>query len=192
MKLKTLFICLLVVIVSLFSSLEAFARRGFSLGLGPVGNIYVIDTIPIMDPGIGGYTFFRYRFAEQLAFQTGFLITTQDGKNVSSGDNGILFLGMPTLDLKLFLRGGEPRFDPFVSLGTGLYILTEGSNGNDTGGIGVGTNIGIGFDYYLTRVISVGFEGVFRTIGIISDFGTPSRSAAIFPYSLMGNVAFHF
>lgn len=173
-------------------SLHAQDRRGFAVGMGPVGNIYLIDTIPIMDPGIGGYTFFQYRFAEQLAFQAGFMITTQGGANVSANDDSILFLGMPTLDLKFYFLSGQPDLDPFVSLGTGFYILTEGDVSNNSGGVGVGANLGVGLDYYITSVISLGFEGVFRTIGIISDLGTPSNSTAIFPYSLMGNVAFHF
>lgn len=168
------------------------ARRGFAIGLGPLGNIYVIDTVPVMDPGIGGYTYFGYRFIEQLAFQAGFLITTQGGTNVSAADNGILFLGMPTLDLKYYFLTGEPAFDPYVSIGTGFYILTEGNISNDTGGVGVGANLGLGVDYYLSERISIGLEGVFRTIGIISDLGTPSNSRAIFPYSLMANIAFHF
>jgi len=192
MKLKTFLIGSFVLFASLTASQDLLARRGFSVGIGPVGNIYLIDTIPVMDPGIGGFTYFQYRFAEQMAFQAGFLIARQSGTNVSAGDNGMLFLGMPTLDLKYFFLSGEPRFDPFASLGTGLYFLTEGSVSNGTGGVGVGTNLGVGFDYYFTDVISAGFEGVFRTIGIISNFGTPSTSTAIFPYSLMANVAFHF
>lgn len=170
----------------------AEARRGFAIGLGPMGNIYVIDTIPVMDPGFGGFTYFQYRFAEQLAFKTGFFLTTQDGANVSSGDTGILLLGMPTLDLQYFFRQGRPKIDPYASLGTGFFMLSEGSIGNSTGGVGVGTSLGVGVDYYFSEAVSLGFEGSFRTIGIISDFGTPSSSAAIFPYSLMLSIGFHF
>lgn len=173
-------------------SKQAEARRGFAVGFGPMGNIFLIDTIPIMDPGIGGYTYFQYRYADQFAFRAAFMISSQNGTNVNSGDNGILLLGMPTIDLQYYLRSGDPRFDPFVFIGTGAYFLTEGSISNDTGGVGVGTNIGVGFDFYMTQTVSLGFEGVFRVIGIISDTGTPSSSSAIFPYSLMGNVAFHF
>ncbi len=192
MKFKSLLIGSVLILGLLGSAQDASARRGFAIGLGPVGNIFLIDTIPVMNPGIGGYTYFQYRFAEQFAFQASFLITHQSGTNVSSGDGGILFLGMPTLDLKYYFLTGDPRFDPFVSIGTGLFILTEGSRSDGTGGIGVGANLGVGFDYYVTEAVSVGFEGVFRTVGIISDFGTPSSSSAFFPYSLMANVAFHF
>jgi outer membrane protein W len=189
---KIILLSLLMISLLLGAAKESEARRGFAIGLGGVGNIYLIDTLPVMNPGYGGYTFFQYRFSDAFAFETGFMITNQNGTNVSAGDSGILFLGMPTIDLKFYFLQGDPRFDPFISLGTGLYILTEGKSSDDSGGIGVGTNLGVGFDYFMTPVISLGFQGVFRTIGIISDFGTPSKSAAIFPYSLMGNIAFHF
>lgn len=168
------------------------ARQGFAIGLGPVGNIYLIDTIPVMDPGIGGQVFFNYRFQDQFAFETSFIVTTQDGTNVSRGDNGMLFLGMPTFDIKYYFLKNDPHFDPYAAVGIGLYWLTEGSRGNSTGGLGLGAQLGLGFDYYVTDVISLGFEGMFRSIGLITNFGTPSASTAIFPFSLAGNVAFHF
>jgi len=192
MKWRVKHLMWILLVVALFRPEPAEARRGFAIGLGPVGNFYTVNTIPIMKPGGGGYTYFDYRFSDELAFQVGFMITVQNGRNVSSGDNGIIFLGMPTIALKYFFLRGQPRFDPYLSLGTGLYILTEGSIGNDTGGVGVGTNLGAGFDFYVNNTISLGMETVFRTIGIISDFGTPSASAAIFPFTLTGNVAFHF
>ncbi len=168
------------------------ARRGFSVGLGPVGNIFVIDTIPVLNPGWGGHTFFQYRFADQFAFQAAFILSTQSGTGVSAGDSGILFLGMPTVDLKYYFLRDAPRFDPFVSIGTGLYIMTEGGISNSTGGVGIGANLGAGFDYFFTPIVSAGFHGVFRSIAIISDFSTPSNSSAVFPFSLMANIAFHF
>lgn len=182
----------ILTLLFVFTPRPSEARQGFAVGMGPVGNIYLIDTIPVMDPGVGGHFFFDYRFQEQIAFETTFMISTQSGTNVSSGDNGILFLGMPTMDVKFYLLKNDPRFDPFVSTGVGVYWLTEGNISNATGGVGLGAQIGVGFDYYLTDPISVGFMGVFRSIGLITNFGTPSASTAIFPYSLMGNIAFHF
>lgn len=192
MQLRAFLAAIFFVITMLCSVPHAEARRGFAVGFGPMGNIFLVDTIPIMDPGIGGYTYFQYRYAEQFAFRAAFMISTQNGSNVNSGDNGILLLGMPTIDLQYYLRSGDPRLDPFLFIGTGAYFLTEGSIANDTGGIGVGTNIGVGLDCYMTKTVSLGFEGVFRVIGIISDTGTPSSSSAIFPYSLMANITFHF
>lgn len=187
---KLIFVALLTLLSIPIHPAEA--RQGFAVGIGPVGNIYLIDTIPIMDPGIGGHVFFNYRFADQFAFETSFIITTQDGTNVSAGDNGMLFLGMPTFDFKYYFLKNDPRFDPFAAVGVGLYWLTEGSTGNSTGGLGLGAQLGLGFDFYITDRISTGFQGMFRSIGLITNFGTPSASTAIFPFSLQGNVAFHF
>lgn len=170
----------------------AEARQGFAVGLGPIGNIYLIDTLPVLDPGVGGHFFFNYRFQDQIAFETSFFMTSQDGTSVSSTENGVLFLGMPTFDIKFYFLKEDPRFDPYIATGIGVYWLTEGSVGNSTGGMGLGAQLGLGTDYYVSDVISVGFEGVFRSIGLVTNLGTPSASGALFPYSLMGNVAFHF
>ncbi len=185
---------LFIMMAALFLPQSGAARQGFSLGLGPMGNIYVIDSVPILDPGIGGSMFFQYRFHDQVAFETTFFLTAQDGKTTPGGavnDTGILLLGMPVADIKLFFLGGDRTFDPYISTGLGLYWLTEGSNNNSTGGLGLGTQIGLGFDYYLGDVVSLGFQGIFRSVPVITSLGTPN-STAIFPYSLMGNVAFHF
>ncbi|QQR79909.1 MAG: outer membrane beta-barrel protein [Deltaproteobacteria bacterium] len=181
-----------IFLLSCFIFSRAEARQGFAVGVGPVGNIFLIDTTPILEPGVGGHVFFNYRFAEQVAFETTFLISSQNGTNISKGDNGILLLGMPTLDLKYYFLKDDPAWDPYAVLGIGSYWVTEGSVGNATGGLGLGAQMGLGFDYYLSDQFSLGFSGIFRSIGLITDFGTPSSSTALFPFSLMGNVAFHF
>jgi hypothetical protein len=178
--------------ILLCASLSAEARQGFAVGLGPAGNIFLVDTVPVLDPGAGGYVYFDYRFQDQLSFQTSFIMTSQDGTNVSAGDNGILFLGMPTFDLKYYFLKEDPHWDPYIATGIGVYWLTEGSIANSSGGVGLGAQLGLGCDYYFTDQISAGFEGVFRSIGLITNTGTPSSSTALFPYSLLGNVAFHF
>lgn len=190
------FVLALCLIAALFLPRHSEGRQGFTIGLGPVGNIFLIDTIPILDPGIGGSMFFQYRFHEQVAFETTFLLSAQDGDGTpataANDDTGILFLGMPVFDIKLYLLSGDSRWDPYLATGLGMYWLTEGRLGNSTGGVGLGSQIGVGFDYFLTEIVSFGFQGVFRSVAVITNLGTPSGSTAIFPYSLMGNVAFHF
>lgn len=185
---------LVILLLMLFVAPPAlWARQGFSIGLGPVGNFYLVDTIPILDPGVGGFMNFEYRFHEQVAFETTFLMSSQDGQDTTGRvDQDIIFLGMPIFDIKLYFVSGEPRFDPYVGTGVGLYWLTEGSRSNNTGGAGMGAQLDLGFDYYLADFFSVGFEGVFRSIAFITDFGTPSQSQASLPYSLIGKAAFHF
>ncbi|MBI2980945.1 MAG: hypothetical protein HYY44_01340 [Deltaproteobacteria bacterium] len=177
-------------VLTFFFSRPLSARQGFSIGLGPVGNIYLIDTIPVLDPGVGGFMSFEYRFHEQVAFETAFVMTTQDASRPT--DRDIIFLGMPVFDIKLYFLSGDPKFDPYAGTGIGLYWLTEGSLSNNSGGTGMGAQLDLGFDYYLTDFISLGFEGVFRSIAFVTDFGTPSVSQASLPYSLLGKASFHF
>ncbi|MDO8644932.1 MAG: outer membrane beta-barrel protein [bacterium] len=166
-------------------------RRGFSVGFGPIGNIFLIDTLPIMDPGIGGHVFFDYRFHQNVAFETSFFISNQEGANVSKPDGSILLLGMPTFDIKYYYLN-HSKWDPYFSTGVGFYMITEGDSENSTGGVGLGAQLGVGLDYRLTELVSFGLQGTFRSISFISSTGTPSNSRAVFPYSLQANVAFHF
>lgn len=186
------FSVLLFFLSTLMITGPAEARRGFGVALGPMANFYMVGTIPVMHPGIGAFTSFQYRFAEQIAFESAFMMTSQKGRQASSGDDGILLLGMPTFNLKFYFMQNDPKFDPFATIGIGLYILTEGSTQNNSGGAGLGSELGLGFDYFLSETFSLGLSTVFRSLAVIRDFATPSNSTAIFPFSLMGHVAFHF
>ena len=99
---------------------------------------------------------------------------------------------MPTIDFKFYFLKNDSRFDPYALTGLGVYWLTEGSVNDSSGGVGLGAQLGVGCDFYVAEAISVGVQGVFRSIGLITNLGTPSSSTAIFPFSLQGNVAFHF
>lgn len=168
------------------------AAGNYSVGLGPVGNVYVVDTNPELDPGIGGYVYFDYRWSPQFSTQFGVLVTTQDGTGISTGDNGIEFLGIPTFDLKFYILSTPSRWDPYALIGMGVYATTEGSVNNGTWAVGIGANLGLGTDFYITEKWSVGLAFVFRSIGLITDTGGSNNGTALFPFSMMGNVAYHF
>jgi len=174
---------------------EAFASSAagnYSVGLGPVGNVYVVDTNPELDPGVGGYVYFDYRWSPQFSTQFGVLVTTQDGTGISAGDNGIEFLGIPTFDLKFYILSTPSRWDPYALIGMGVYATTEGSVNNGTWAVGIGANLGLGTDFYITEKWSVGLAFIFRSIGLITDTGGSNNGTALFPFSMMGNVAYHF
>lgn len=185
---------MIVVLVSLvlFVPFSAYAVGNFSMGLGPVGNVYIVDSNPELDPGVGGYVYFDYRWSPQFSTQVGVIVTTQDGTGISNGDAGIEFLGIPTFDLKFFLLSSESRWDPYGLLGMGVYAISEGTNTNGTTAVGVGANVGIGSDYYLTERISVGLAFVYRSIGLIDSTNGSNNGTALFPFSVMGNVAWHW
>jgi opacity protein-like surface antigen len=177
------------------SSAAAWAETSsgnFTVGLGPVGNVYVVDSNPELDPGIGGYLYFDYRWSPQFSTQFGVIVTTQDGTGISNGDDGIEFLGIPTFDLKFYLFSEPSRWDPYGLIGIGVYAVTEGTNKNGTTAVGVGADIGLGCDFYITEKFSVGLSGVFRSIGLIDSTSGPNNGTSLFPFSIMGNVAYHF
>ncbi|HPW45240.1 MAG TPA: outer membrane beta-barrel protein [bacterium] len=188
-------LCTIAIASALFAASTVSAKSSggnFSVGLGPVGNIFVVDSRPELDPGIGGYVFFDYRWSPQFSTQFGVVVTTEDGTGISDGDNGIEFLGIPTFDLKFYVLKEPSRWDPYALIGMGVYAVTEGTAKDGTTAVGIGANMGIGTDFYITESLSVGLAAIFRSIGLIDSTSGPNNGTALFPFSLMGNIAYHF
>lgn len=164
----------------------------FTIGLGPVGNIFVVDSNPELGPGVGGYVFFDYRWSPQFSTQFGVLVTTEDGTGPQKGDDGIALLGIPTFDLKFYMLSNPSRWDPYAILGMGIYATSEGSQSNGTKAVGIGADLGLGTDFYISEKFSVGLAAVFRSIGLIDSTRAHNNGTALFPFSMMGNVAYHF
>lgn len=173
------------------SSPNSAAVGNFAVKIGPVGNIYIVDSNTQLDPGVGGYIAFDYRFHPHWSAEVGVGVTLQDGTGISAGDNNTLLLAIPTFDLKYYFLG-ESRWDPYVLLGVGFYAITEGSNDNGTTAVGIGSNIGIGTDFFITERFSVGATASFRPIAFIESIGGNRNGNALFPFSLYGNFAYHF
>lgn len=168
------------------------AGGNFTVGIGPVGNIFVVDTNPELSPGVGGYVFFDYRWSPQFSTQFSVIVTTEDGTGISNGDDGIEWLGIPTFDLKFYILTNPSRWDPYGLIGMGFYAITEGSINNGTKAFGIGADIGIGTDFYISERFSVGLQTVFRSIALIDSIHGSNVGRALFPVSLMGNFAYHF
>ncbi|MFH0799258.1 MAG: outer membrane beta-barrel protein [Pseudomonadota bacterium] len=168
------------------------AGGNFSVGAGPAGNIFVVDSTPELGQGVGGYLYFDYRWSPQFSTQFGVLLTTQDGTGPSNGDDGVILMGVPTFDLKFYILSNPSRWDPYGLIGMGIYAITKGSAGNGTRGVGIGADLGLGTDYYVSERFSVGLAGVFRSIGIITSMNAHNNGTALFPFTMMGNIAYHF
>ncbi len=184
-----------IVVVALMASVTAHAETAggnMTVGVGPMGNVYVADSNPELDPGIGGYVYFDYRWSPQFSTQVSVVVTTQDGTGISNGDDGIVLMGIPTFDLKFYLLSDPSRWDPYGLIGLGLYAVMEGSANNGSTAFGMGANIGLGTDFYITEKFSVGLAAIFRSIGLIDSVSGPNNGTALFPFSMMGNVAYHF
>jgi len=173
------------------SSSNSAAVGNFAIKIGPVGNIYVVDSNTQLDPGIGGFLAFDYRFHQHWSAEVGVMVTLQDGTGISAGDNNTLLLGIPTFDLKYYFLG-ESRWDPYVLMGVGFYALTEGSNNNGTTCVGIGANMGVGTDFYITERFSVGVTASFRAIALIESIGGNRNGNSLYPFSMNGNFAYHF
>jgi hypothetical protein len=74
----------------------------------------------------------------------------------------------------------------------GFYAVSEGTINNGTIAFGIGANLGIGFDFYITEKFSLGFATIFRSIGLIDSIGGDRNGTSLFPLSLLGNLAYHW
>lgn len=186
---KTIVIVAIALLLMIASKANA---QYYSVGLGPVGNIFAVESSPNLGPGVGGSLFFDYRWNPQLSTQIGLLVTDEDGKGVDSGDKNIFFIGAPTLDIKYYLLSSVSRWDPYLIAGVGFYLSSEGSVTNGSLAVGVGANVGVGCDFYFNDRWSVGTTATFRSVGLIDSTSGPKAGTALFPVSLTGNVAYHF
>lgn len=172
---------------------EARARKNFQLGVGPVGNIWLFDTFPQLDPGIGGTVFFDYRYHPKFSTEVGIIVTSQDGMGVSSPDGSVEYFAIPTIDFKFYFLDEYGLWDPYAGIGFGFYMIGGGRVNDDSGGAGLGSQIVVGTDYYLTDEFSVGFRGTYHSIGLIHRLdGGKNSATAVMPYSLTGKIAFHW
>lgn len=176
------------------SSVEARSTHNMTIGIMAMGNLQLLTTTPEFDIGPGGGVYFDYRFNQRFSVTVDAWASTHDGLGRSDGDNGIEFLGLPTCTIKMYLLNNEEgRWDPYIGMGLGVYATSEGSIENGTNGVGLGAQIDVGFDYYLSDLFSVGMAGIFRSAGIITSLNNNGNNAtAIIPYSLIARAGFHF
>lgn len=158
----------------------------YTIGLGPVGNFYLSSRRPEMSPGIGAQIYFDYRWSPELSTTATVMMLSQNGNGQDSGEKNIIFMGIPTFDIKYYFSRNPSRWDPFASVGLGYYVVTNGQK--DRGWAhGLGAQLGGGVDYYITQRFSVGFVTQFRSVALLRNGATGT-----FPISLMGQAGFHF
>ena len=179
----------LAAVATLASSAQLQAREGWSVGLQGMGNFFLTDSDPDLKVGPGGGIAVDYRFNQRWSIEADLFVSFHDGGGISAGDDGMLLLGVPTAELKFYFRSQEATVEPYVFAGLGIYVLTEGDVDDDSGGIGVGGNLGAGVDFYVTDHLSLGFAVKFRPIALIQG---GNNSAALINLGLIGNIAWHF
>lgn len=195
MKKQRLIFLLALLFSSLLSSqVLAYNSSSYNKTIGGMilGNIQLIDSAPNLDLGIGGGMYFDYRFNEKFSITLDAFFTTQDGDGANAAEGSIEFLGIPTSTFKLYLLGSEARWDPYFGIGVGFYALTEGDVNNATDGYGMGAQVEVGFDYYLTDNLALGTGGTFRTAGLINSLSGNGNATAYIPYTLFGRIGYRF
>ncbi len=162
------------------------AQGNYTIGLGPIGNFYLIHRRPDLSPGIGALVFFDYRWAPELSTTATVMMLVQNGRGVDGGENNVIFMGLPTFDIKYYFVTEPSRWDPYAAVGIGYYVVTAGSRGRGVAS-GLGAQAGVGTDYYLTSKISLGLASTFRSAALLGG-----GSTGTFPLSFLGNFGFHF
>ncbi len=184
-----------VLALTFFASQTAFAYdtdKLSTVGLTVYGNFQLIDTLPVLKPGVGGGMYWDYRFNDRFSFQTEAFAITQKGKGVSSGEDSVEFFGLPITTIKLYVLERKYRFDPYVGAGIGLYWLNEGSLQNDTGGVGLGTQIEVATDYLLDDSLTLTTGAAYRSIGLITDLEGTSNASTYMTLTLFLRAGYRF
>lgn len=189
---KTLFF-LSLLFLTISSTSQAyeptFAR---TLGGSIYGSFQLVDTLPIVDPGLGGGLFFDYRFNQRFAMELEAFVIFQDGDKASAGEGGISFYGIPTGTLKMYFLSNATKLDPYFGVGLGVYMLSEGGIDNNTFGVGLGAQIAVGLDYNLTDHLVLSAGGTYRSVGLINSLNGTSNASTYMPYTLFGRVGYRF
>lgn len=165
---------------------NAGAAGNYTIGIGPVGNVYFTNHRPDLSPGVGALVYFDYRWSPELSTTASVMMLLQSGRNLDSVENNIVLLGIPTFDLKYYFVTNPSRWDPYASVGIGYYVVTSGSVGRGVAS-GLGAQAGAGLDYYLSSKVSFGLAAYFRSLALLG-----SGATGTFPVSLLGNFGYHF
>jgi outer membrane protein W len=186
---KTHALSALVGFCLLFSVSTASARPTMAVSGFGGGNFQLTNTFPDLNVGAGGGVAFDYRFNQRWAIAASLSVFSHDGEGASQGDNGMLLLSVPDIDLKFYFFGQEHRIDPYATAGIGIGVLTGGSRSDNSGGAGLGAQAGVGSDFYLNNWFSLGFLAQLKTVALIRN---NSQSSALIFLTTVGNFAFHF
>ncbi len=196
MKIQQFFCVLLFLFITLLAKNSFADEYGVNnpntVGLSIYGNFQLVDTLPNLDPGIGGGFYWDYRFNDRFSFQLEAFAITQNGEDVSSGEDHIEFFGFPISLFKLYVLEKKYRFDPYIGTGVGLYWLTEGDIENDTGGLGLGAQIETACDYNIEENLVATIGGTYRSVGLINSLEGTAVASTFMSYTFFGRIGYRF
>lgn len=174
-------------------------RRSFAglyLGLGAVGTYVATEEgnglSQLLDGGYGFDLTIGWRMSRWWAVDVGWTMTFHEasaGQRIETAQ-----LSAATVDAKLYVFPNRSRFEPYIKLGLGAYVLNRDQFTDPLSGIGF--QAGVGLDYRLTRMLSIGAWGMYRGASLDNSDAYyqlyPTESAFLNMFHVGGGLKLHF
>jgi len=146
----------------------------------------------------GGFTLFAgARTSPYVALEVGVTGTVHDFTPENPNNPGEMgILEAATIDGKIFLAPTSVRFEPFVQVGVGYYVLSSDLFVS-TQLHGMGLQAGGGVDIHLNPAVALGLRGVYKGVFVNNNYdsvywGVPAESAFLNLITGEVNVQFYF
>ena len=143
----------------------------YYLSLTVIGNFVApeerSDMSQVLEAGGGASLIFGRRINRYLAFEASAFVTFHQAGNVVNFNTGAL-AGF-TADTRIFILPSARRFEPYVQLGLGSYLLArEGMNELLQG---IGLQGGVGIDLNLNPMMAIGVKALYRSAYLDNRMG---------------------
>lgn len=199
-------------------STSVFAKEGFYLGAGipynTIGGDFKGDTFlvgpsdiiiqPEIDGGFGFGIVAGYGFNNELSLELSYLVSSHDAEFI--GESVDVKYSVFNIDLKYSFLTSQAT-QPYLLVGVGFpkLVVEDGSETRsflpfrvgDAEYTGVGWNLGVGVDHYVTPNVSIGAGATYRIVkydeaeGVVGS-GEIGDSLKGNGFGLMLGAAYHF
>lgn|GEM_PF-1187721 len=168
----------------------------FHFGIGVNGTSVLSSNSAITD-GLGSGAGFDlsvgWRLAPTFSLDFNWMMSFHDAGGSASGSEAALTHF--SIDGRFFLTDKSRQMQPYIQAGIGAYVLGRDSFDYDTL-TGVGFQLGGGFDFYLSRYVSIGgkllYRGAHLDNGGDSYPSFPTESTWLSAFTYGGDIKFHF
>lgn len=169
-------------------------QRGFYFGAGAAGTRILAQDggNELLEDGVGVALYAGLRVNRSLALEAGWMGTMHNPVSVDTGfgeDTDYLVLNGFTADAKVFLNVSNPRLQPYLQAGVGLYLLDSTYFGTQS--VGSGFQAGGGLDFQISRRMDIGAHALYRGMAM----GPPDvdyNDTYVSAITLEGRVNFRF
>jgi len=177
------------------AAIEPFYSPSMYLGIGIQSTTVLgADNSQItagLNSGAGFELSAGWRLSHDLSLDVSAAFSFHDS---DSADPGAM-LGHVGLDIRYFLGDWTRALQPYIQVGIGGYFLARDNWNFDTLG-GIGFQLGGGFDFYVSRSVSLGAKALYRGAYLDNSgstwdgFATESMWLSAFTFG--GDIKFHF